>query len=285
MWLARFPEEERAKAAEAMQLLKEAQRMLHLLDGSIQTHAVVALEDAWSEGNDIVFIGELMDERGSKTDGGSKSEGGSKTEKGSKSEAERRIPLLRQQTKRPNEVDTPYLCLSDYLRPKALFKQSDIASRLGLFAATVDAAIEELYPDDDFRHMLAQTLADRLAEATTERLHEEVRKELWSYAPEEQLSIPDLLLERFQGIRPAIGYPSLPDQSLNFLLEEALDFKEIGITLTEHGMMRPHASVSGLMLAHPAAQYFSVGQIGEDQLADYAARRGMTVEEMRKYVN
>jgi cobalamin-dependent methionine synthase I len=132
--------------------------------------------------------------------------------------------------------------------------------------------------------MLAQTLADRLAEATTERLHQEVRTMLWGYAPDEQLSIPDLLLERFQGIRPAVGYPSLPDQSINFVIEDLLDFKEIGITLTEHGMMRPHASVSGLMLGHPAAQYFSIGRIGEDQLADYAARRGKTVEEMKKYL-
>jgi hypothetical protein len=91
-------------------------------------------------------------------------------------------------------------------------------------------------------------------------------------------------MERFQGIRPAVGYPSLPDQGVNFLLQEGLHFEDIGISLTEHGMMCPHASVSGLMLAHPAAQYFSVGKIGEDQLADYAARRGKPVEEIRKYL-
>jgi cobalamin-dependent methionine synthase I len=257
LWLAGFPEEERAKAAEAMQLLKEAQRMLHTLDGQLQTHAVVALEDAWSEGNDLVVdfpTGAL------------------------------RIPLLRQQTKRPGQADSPYLCLSDFLRPRALFEKGDVASRIGLFAATVDADAERLYPDDDFRHMLAQTLADRLAEATTERLHQEVRTRLWGYAPQERLSIPDLLMERFQGIRPAVGYPSLPDQGVNFLLQEGLHFEDIGISLTEHGMMCPHASVSGLMLAHPAAQYFSVGKIGEDQLADYAARRGKPVEEIRKYL-
>jgi cobalamin-dependent methionine synthase I len=260
MWLANFPEDERAKAAEAMQLLKEAQRMLHALDGSIQTHAVFRLEDAWSEGNDIVID----------TDG--------------PEEPAQRIPLLRQQSKRPHEADTPYLCLSDFLRPKALFQKGDIASRLGLFAATVDASAEGLYPDDDYRHMLAQTLADRLAEATTECLHREVRTTLWGYAPDERLTIPDLLLERFQGIRPAVGYPSLPDQSINFVLMRLLQADEIGISLTEHGMMRPHASVSGLMLGHPASKYFTIGKIGEDQLHDYARRRGMNAGEMKKYL-
>jgi cobalamin-dependent methionine synthase I len=264
MWLASFPEEERAKAAEAMQLLKEAQRMLHVLDGSLRTHAVLRLEDAWSEGNDLVIALHPAS-------------GGDKEEY--------RFPLLRQQAKRPHEADTPYLCLSDYLRPHELFIQGNIASRIGLFAATVDEAFEGLYPDDDYRHMLAQTLADRLAEATTERLHLEVRTRLWGYAPDERLTIPDLLLERFQGIRPAVGYPSLPDQSVNFLLEELLDFGEIGIRLTEHGMMCPHASVSGLMFAHPAAQYFSIGKIGTDQLADYAKRRKKGEEEVSKYLS
>ncbi len=257
LWLAGFPEEDRAKAAEAMQLLKEAQRMLHLLDGSLRTHAVVRIEDAWSEGNDVV-----VDLDGKPF----------------------RLPLLRQQTPRRGEQAGPYLCLSDYLRPRELYVEGDVASRLGIFATTVDTAFAELYPDDDYRHMLAQTLADRLAEATAEKIHLEVRTQLWGYARGEHLPIKDLLLERFQGIRPAVGYPSLPDQSVNFLLQELLAFGDIGIQLTEHGMMRPHASVSGLMLAHPAAQYFAVGRIGEDQLADYAARRGMEADALRKYL-
>ena len=132
--------------------------------------------------------------------------------------------------------------------------------------------------------MLAQTLADRLAEATAERLHEQVRKEFWGYAPEEQLSIPEMLSERFQGIRPAVGYPSLPDTSLNFIIDRLLDMQGIGIRLTEHGAMRPHASVSGLMISHPQARYFNLGKIGDDQLADYADRRGIPVEMMRKFL-
>ena len=129
-----------------------------------------------------------------------------------------------------------------------------------------------------------QTLGDRLAEAATEKMHQYVRQTAWGYAPDENLPIPDLLAERFQGIRPAVGYPSLPDQSVNFILDNLLDMQRIGITLTENGAMHPHSSVSGLMLAHPAARYFAVGRIGEDQLKDYARRRGLTVERMKKFL-
>ncbi|WP_373735151.1 vitamin B12 dependent-methionine synthase activation domain-containing protein, partial [Bacteroides heparinolyticus] len=102
--------------------------------------------------------------------------------------------------------------------------------------------------------------------------------------PDESFSIPQLLKEEYQGIRPAVGYPSLPDQSVNFLLDALLDMKQIGITLTENGAMHPHASVCGLMMAHSASRYFAVGKIGEDQLEDYARRRGMPVEKMRKFL-
>lgn len=115
-------------------------------------------------------------------------------------------------------------------------------------------------------------------------MHLYVRQKAWGYAPFEDLSIPDMLQERFQGIRPAVGYPSLPDQSVNFLIDRLTDMKQIGITLTENGAMSPHASVSGLMLAHPQARYFSIGKIGEDQLADYAARRGLPIAEMRRFL-
>ena len=144
--------------------------------------------------------------------------------------------------------------------------------------------MEGLYEQDPYKHLLVQTLSDRLAEAATEKMHKYVRKEVWGYAKDENLSIPDLLVEKYQGIRPAVGYPSLPDQSVNFILDEILDMKQIGIRLTENGAMYPHASVCGLMFAHPASHYFSVGKIGEDQLADYAARRGKSVGEMRKFL-
>lgn len=246
LWLANFPEKERAKAAEAMQLFKEANRMLSTLDKDFQTHAVFRLMDANSKENDIWIAGT-------------------------------RFPFLRQQTAKEGE---PYLCLSDFIRPSS----SGITDRIGLFATSVDASLEKQHPDDSYRHMLVQTLADRLAEATAERLHEEVRKQIWGYAPDEKLSIRQLHTEEFQGIRPAVGYPSLPDQSVNFLLDELLDMKQIGIHLTENGMMYPHASVSGLMFAHPASRYFSVGRISEEQLKDYALRRGLPVETMRRFL-
>lgn len=235
-----------AGCTEAMQLFKEANRMLTLLDKDFQTHAIFRILDANSEENDI-WIGNT------------------------------RFPFLRQQSAKEGE---PYLCLSDFIRPRT----SGITDKVGLFATTVDKGMEALYPDDSYKHLLVQTLADRLAEATAEKMHETVRKESWGYAPEEDLSIRQLHNEEFQGIRPAVGYPSLPDQSVNFLLDELLDMKQIGIELTENGMMQPHASVSGLMFAHPACRYFSVGKIDEEQLKDYAKRRGLSTDEMRKYL-
>ena len=247
MWLVRFPEEERGKAAEAMQLFKEANRMLRLLDEKdYQTQAIFRLTEANSEENDLWLDG-------------------------------KRFPLLRQQNNRPGE---PYLCLSDFVRPLS----GGIKDQVGIFVTTIDRETESLYPDDAYRRMLVQTLADRLAEATAEKLHEQVRKQIWGYAPNEQLSIHQLHNEEFQGIRPAVGYPSLPDLSVNFLLDEWLDMKQIGILLTENGMMQPHASVSGLMLAHPSCRYFSVGKISEEQLNDYAKRRGLPIDEMRKFL-
>lgn len=248
MWLTGFAEEDRPKASEAMQLFKEANRMLNELDTAYQIHGVVNIMDANADGDDLLLNS-------------------------------KRFPLLRQQTAKLKE-DDPFLCLSDFVRPLS----SGITDKIGAFATTVDAEMERLYAEDDYKRMLVQTLSDRLAEATAEKLHEDVRKKLWGYAPDENLSVKDLHNEKYQGIRPAVGYPSLPDQSVNFLLDELLDMKQIGISLTENGMMKPHASVCGLMFAHPASRYFSIGKIGEDQLADYAARRGMSIEETKKFL-
>lgn len=188
------------------------------------------------------------------------------------------LPLLRQQTqKHPGD---PFLCLSDFVRPLS----SGIADTVGIFASTVDADMERIYEQDPYKHLLVQTLADRLAEAATEKMHEYVRKEAWGYVKEESLSVKDMLNENFQGIRPAVGYPSLPDQSINFILNDLLDMQQIGITLTENGAMHPHASVSGLMIAHPSARYFAIGKIGDDQLQSYAHRRRMDTETMRKFL-
>ncbi len=183
----------------------------------------------------------------------------------------RRIPLLRQQ-----QPGSECLCLADFLHPEH--------DRIGLFATTVDMGLEKDFDNDTYLKMMVQLLADRLAEAAAECMHEAVRKTYWGYAPDEQLTMQQLHVEQFKGIRPAVGYPSLPDTSLNFVLNELLDFHQIGIRLTESGAMKPHASVSGLMMAHPEAHYFSLGTIGEDQLADYARRRGLPVEVMRKFL-
>ena len=182
-----------------------------------------------------------------------------------------RIPFLRQQ-----QVGSDYLCLADFISPKG--------ERIGVFATSVDIGLETDFDHDTYQKMLVQLLADRLAEATAERMHEEVRKHYWGYAPDEQLTMEELHVEKFQGIRPAVGYPSLPDTSLNFVIDELIGMRQIGIRLTESGAMKPHASVSGLMIAHPQARYFMLGKIGEDQLADYARRRGLPVEMMRKFL-
>lgn len=247
MWLVSFKEDERPKASEAMQLHKEAQRMLNSLDGRFKVYAMYRLMDANSDGDNLIMEGT-------------------------------RFPLLRQQS-RVKDSD-PFLCLSDFVRP-ASYGMTDT---VGCFATTIDPEMEKEFKDDDYKHMLCKTLAERLAEAAAEKIHETIRKSVWGYAPDENLSVKELLDEKYCGIRPAVGYPSLPDISVNFLLDDLLDMKRIGITLTENGMMHPHASVSGLMFAHPQSRYFSVGKIDEMQLADYAERRGKTADEMRKYL-
>lgn len=247
MWLVSFKEDERPKASEAMQLHKEAQRMLNSLDGRFKVYAMYRLMDANSDGDNLIMEGKTF-------------------------------PLLRQQS-RVKDSD-PYLCLSDFVRPAA----SGVTDTVGCFATTIDPEMEKEFESDDYKLMLCKTLAERLAEAAAEKIHETIRKSVWGYAPDENLSIKELLDEKYCGIRPAVGYPSLPDISVNFLLDELLEMKRIGITLTENGMMHPHASVSGLMFAHPQSRYFSVGKIDEAQLADYAGRRGKTADEMRKYL-
>lgn len=246
-WLASFPEEERGKAAEAMQLHKEAMRMLNYLDGKYNVYGIYRLMNANSDGDNLILEGT-------------------------------RFPLLRQQTRvRPED---PFLCLSDFVRPLS----SGITDTVGGFATTVDAAMEELFTDDDYKHMLVKILSERLAEAAAEKMHQTLRTKIWGYAPDEKLSMKELLREEYQGIRPAVGYPSLPDISVSHLLNELIEMDRIGIRLTENGMMQPLASVCGLMFAHPASRYFSVGKISEEQVNDYALRRGKTPEEVKKYL-
>jgi len=242
---------------EQRRMRREAEAFLSDIENRYRTHAVFELMDAYAEGDDIVVSSAEQGECG-------------------------RIACLRQQT-----VGSEYLCLADFILPKdcqVSAEQKAIGSRVGLFATTVDAGMENDFKMDSYAKMMAQLLADRLAEATAERMHEEVRTRYWGYAPDEHLSMADLHLEHFQGIRPAVGYPSLPDASLNFELDRLLGMGHIGIRLTENGAMRPHASVSGLMMAHPKAHYFSVGKIGTDQLTDYSRRRGIPVEMARRFL-
>lgn len=161
---------------------------------------------------------------------------------------------------------------------------------LGAFVVTAGYGMERWKEQfeaegDTYSVLLLQTLTDRLAEAFAEYLHERVRKEFWAYAPDEQLSVPDLFKVKYQGIRPAIGYPSLPDQQLNLLLDRIMPMDLIGVRLTDQGAMYPTATISGLYFSHPAAHYFMVGSIDEEQLRDYADRRGITEEEARKLLS
>ena len=162
--------------------------------------------------------------------------------------------------------------------------EAEVLGRVGLFEAN---SVEDdiiVVTNDAYNMMLAQTLCDRLAEAAACVLHLETRCEIWGYAPDENLSVNDLLHERYQGIRPAVGYPSLPDQSINFVLNDLIKMEELGITLTENGAMRPHATVTGLMIAYAEASYFAVGQIDETQMKDYARRRGLPEGRIRQFL-
>ncbi len=191
---------------------------------------------------------------------------------------------LRLQTERPviDGVPRPNRSLADFIAPKGV--KPDY---IGLFAVTAGLNIEKkeaqfLADHDDYSAIMLKALADRLAEAFAERLHQRVRTELWGYAPDEALSNEDLIKEAYRGIRPAPGYPACPDHSVKRAMFAVLDAPEIGMGLTESLAMTPAASVSGFYLAHPEAVYFNVGKVGEDQLADYAARTGLTDTEARR---
>lgn len=177
---------------------------------------------------------------------------------------------------------TPNLCLSDFIAPL----ESGRIDYIGGFAVTAGIGIEKMLEEfrlqyDDYQGIMVKALADRLAEAFTELLHLKVRKELWGYAPDESLSLDDLLLERYKGIRPAHGYPACPDHSEKEMLFRLLDpEKKTGISLSENFMMIPAASVSGLIFAHPQSRYFFVGNISHDQVVDYAARKGIDMEKV-----
>ncbi|HVZ42587.1 MAG TPA: methionine synthase [Ramlibacter sp.] len=191
---------------------------------------------------------------------------------------------LRQQTEKQavDGVMRPSRCLADFVAPKGVADDY-----VGMFAVTAGLGVEQkvkyfLDDHDDYSAIMLKALADRLAEALAECLHQRVRKDLWGYAAGEQLGNEELIAEKYTGIRPAPGYPACPDHSVKRDMFGVLQAQEIGMELTESLAMMPAASVSGFYLSHPASTYFNVGKIGEDQLQDQAARRGAAVDELQR---
>jgi 5-methyltetrahydrofolate--homocysteine methyltransferase len=189
------------------------------------------------------------------------------------------------QSERPvvEGVKRPNRCLSDFVAEET----DNVSDHVGLFAVTAGLGVDKkevefLATHDDYSAIMLKALADRLAEAAAEWLHERVRREFWGYAPAEALSNEALIAEKYQGIRPAPGYPACPDHLAKRDLFRVLAPDEIGMGLTDSMAMTPAASVSGFYLAHPDAAYFNVGRIGDDQLADWAARCGLSDAEARR---
>jgi 5-methyltetrahydrofolate--homocysteine methyltransferase len=191
---------------------------------------------------------------------------------------------LRQQTKKP--ADIPNYCLADFVAPR----ESGAQDYVGGFAVTTGLGIEKKIREfekqnDDYSAIMLQALADRLAEAFAEHLHLRVRREFWGYAADEGLSNEDLIAEKYRGIRPAPGYPACPEHSEKGPLFDLLQApKNAGITLTESYAMLPTAAVSGFYFSHPEAKYFATGKVDKDQVADYAQRKGWTLEETERWL-
>lgn len=202
----------------------------------------------------------------------------------SRKEILERVPFLRQQIRK--REGSYNMCLADYVAPESSGK----ADYLGGFVVTAGLGIEEKLKEfqakfDDFNDILLKSLADRLAEAFAEQMHEQVRKEYWGYARDEKLSNQELIRERYDGIRPAPGYPACPDHTTKPALFELLDgTRNASVTLTDSMAMLPASSVSGYYFSHPKSQYFGIGKIGEDQLEDYAKRRGIDVKDARRWL-
>jgi len=237
---------------QARELFADAQELLAEIEAedSLQIRGAYGLWPAASEGDDIVLGNGVT------------------------------LPMLRQQADRGDE---PNRCLADFVAPV----ESGLHDHVGAFAVTAGLGADDLVKryeaeHDDYRAIIVKALADRLAEAAAEWMHREVRR-TW-YAPDESLTSDDLIAERYRGIRPAFGYPACPDHSLKRRVFELLDAQELGIDLTEHGAMLPAASVSGLYLQHPESRYFNVGQIGKDQVEDYARRLGESVIEAERWL-
>ena len=247
--------------SEARKLLSDAETLLDKIESEeiFSAKAVVGLFPAAALGDDVqVYTDET------------------------RSEVKAVVHGLRQQFAKGDRAN---LCLSDYVAP-----EGSTADWIGAFAVTAGHGVAGLVEtleaaNDDYTSILAKSLADRLAEALAEHMHELVRKELWGYDPEEAFNNEALIAETYQGIRPAPGYPACPDHTEKQILFNLLGAEEaIGISLTDSFAMYPAASVSGWYFSHPEAEYFGVGRIGLDQVTDYAARKGWTVEEAERWL-
>ena len=255
--------EDPKQGEEARKLYEDAQNMLDTIarQNWLTANAVIGFYPANSIGDDIEVY---SDE--------------------SRSKILARFINLRNQVKKDD--GQPNLCLSDFIAPK----ESGINDYIGAFAATAGIGIEERIHKfeqnhDDYNSIMIKALADRLAEAFAELLHEKVRKEYWGYVPQELLSLDELILEKYQGIRPAYGYPACPDHSEKETLFRLLNAEKLtGISLTENFSMYPAASVSGLFFAHPESRYFFVGKISVDQAEDYAKRKGTDLQTIEKWL-
>jgi 5-methyltetrahydrofolate--homocysteine methyltransferase len=250
------------KGAEARRLFADAQELLdQLVDHDLlEARGVVGLFPANRSGDDILVYADAE-----------------------RREVRARLHTLRQQ--REHGTDRPYLALADFV-----LAPEDGPDWVGAFAVTAGVGCDELArgfqaKGDDYTAIMVKALADRLAEAFAERLHELCRTELWGYARGEGLSNPELIAEKYRGIRPAPGYPACPDHTEKRTIWTLCDVEAaIGMRLTEGLAMHPAASVSGLYLAHPEARYFGLGPIGRDQVADYAKRKDMTVAEVEEWL-
>lgn len=248
----------------ARKLYDDAQEMLDRIveEKWIRAHGVVGFFPASSVGDDVELY---LD--------------------GDRDTVHARLHHLRQQGAHRDGV--PNRSLADFVAPK----HTGLADHVGAFAVTAGDGVQERVAAfraelDDYNAILLESLADRLAEAFAERLHERVRKELWGYAPDEQLDNVGLIKEQYDGIRPAPGYPACPEHTEKRTLWELLDVEEhTGIQLTESMAMWPGASVSGFYYSHPQSQYFVVGRLARDQVADYAERKGWTLAEAERWLS
>ena len=276
--------EDEVVGAEAKRVFADAQAMLkQLIDGRwLTANAVVGLYPANSVNDDDIplYTDEARDQI-ALTWYGLRQQAEKQALPGVDGKAVQRPggkPLLR-----------PSRCLADFVAPRAGGGGESVADYVGLFAVTTGIGVERkeqefLAQHDDYRSILFKALADRMAEAFAEYMHQRVRQDLWGYAPQERLSVAELIAEKYQGIRPAPGYPACPDHSVKRAMFDLLQCHEIGMELTDSMAMMPAASVSGFYLAHPDAGYFNVGKIGDDQVRDLAQRRRVSVADVQRLV-